>query len=171
MILRNIVIISSLIALTACAPVPRSKAPGTGVDGIAASSYGIGERQGFDGNDSASTSLKAPHQQTYLFTFDKSNVAQQDIPSVEAQAQYLRSHPNARVLLTGNTDERGSREYNIGLGEDRAEHVADVLKLAGVDKEQVRIVSYGEEKPNALGHDENAYRLNRRVELRYEDLG
>jgi peptidoglycan-associated lipoprotein len=71
------------------------------------------------------------------------------------------------VTLEGNTDERGSREYNIGLGDRRAESVKRALELQGVAAQQITVVSYGEEKPAAEGHDEAAWRLNRRVEIVY----
>ena len=94
-----------------------------------------------------------------------------DRDSIDAQAQYLLSHPNARILLEGNTDSRGSREYNIALGERRSISIGEALKLDGVGEEQIRLVSYGEEKPVALGTAENSYRLNRRVNLIYEVIG
>jgi peptidoglycan-associated lipoprotein len=83
----------------------------------------------------------------------------------------LATHPNAKILLTGNTDEHGSREYNIGLGQRRADSVASVLEADGASKNQITTVSYGAEKPVALGHDEAAYAQNRRVDLIYQSGG
>ena len=85
----------------------------------------------------------------------------------EAHAGYLRDNPGIRVVLEGHTDERGTREYNLALGENRARTVADVLMAMGVDVSRIENVSYGEENPVAEGHDESAWRLNRRVEIRY----
>ncbi len=113
---------------------------------------------------------KAPHNQIYLYAFDNAVFAKKYHPSLNAQANYLVAHPNARVLLAGHTDSRGSREYNIALGERRAKSVYDFLRIAGVPRRQIRIVSYGEERPVSFGHDEASYRLNRRVELTYEAL-
>jgi len=88
---------------------------------------------------------------------------------LEAHARFLASNPNAQVRLEGHTDERGSREYNIGLGERRAQSVRRVLMLQGATAAQVSTVSYGEERPapGATGSDEESWRLNRRVELVY----
>ena len=88
--------------------------------------------------------------------------------SVNSQANYLKNHPNARILIAGHTDERGSREYNIALGERRANTVAEVIRMSGVSRNQMRIVSYGKERPANLAHDEESRSQNRRVELTYE---
>lgn len=130
-------------------------------------SMGLGENDQF-GNLHGKNSLNAPENQTYYFDFDKNEVHPDDRPAIEAQAKYIASHARARVRLEGHTDERGSREYNIALGERRALAVADVLKMNGVAEKQIKVVSYGEEKPASPGHDEESYRLNRRVELIYE---
>ena len=72
------------------------------------------------------------------------------------------------MLIAGHTDERGSREYNIALGERRAETVASLLRMAGVSHQQMRVVSYGKERPLNLGHDDESHSQNRRVEFIYE---
>ncbi len=84
-----------------------------------------------------------------------------------AHAKYLASNPTARIRLEGNTDERGSREYNIGLGERRAQAVRRALLLQGASDGQLSTVSYGEERPAAAGHDEASWSKNRRVEIVY----
>jgi peptidoglycan-associated lipoprotein len=84
---------------------------------------------------------------------------------VAAHAAYLVRYPTARVRLEGHTDERGSREYNIGLGERRAQAVRRALMLQGVADAQITTVSYGEERPAVEGSDEAAHAQNRRVEL------
>jgi peptidoglycan-associated lipoprotein len=84
---------------------------------------------------------------------------------VAAHAAYLTKFPTARVRLEGHTDERGSREYNIGLGERRAQTVRKALMLQGVSEAQITTVSYGEERPAVEGSDESAHAQNRRVEL------
>jgi len=86
---------------------------------------------------------------------------------VGAHAKYLASHGSARVRLEGHTDERGSREYNIGLGERRAQAVRRALLLQGASEGQISTVSYGEERPAVPGHDEAAWAKNRRVEIVY----
>lgn len=115
--------------------------------------------------------LSAPAAHTYHFAFDNSVVQSIDKPSLDAQAAYLRRHPKARILLAGHTDERGSREYNVALGERRAHSVERYLLAHGVKRNQFRDLSYGKEKLVAFGHNESAHRKNRRVELTYEDTG
>lgn len=160
---------ASVILVAAC-----SKNPG-GVDGGApmndadASAQGLGQMTHFAGQEPGeSYTTQAPHNQLYLFTYDDSTLASKYLPSVNAQAEYMRSHSGARVLLAGHTDERGSREYNVALGERRANTVAQILYMAGVSRQQVRVVSYGKERPANYGHEESSHAQNRRVELTYE---
>jgi peptidoglycan-associated lipoprotein len=86
---------------------------------------------------------------------------------IRDHANYLLDHPEASVTLSGHTDERGSREYNIALGERRAESVKRLLLARGVSAQQVNVVSYGEEKPAVAGHGEEAWSKNRRVAFNY----
>jgi peptidoglycan-associated lipoprotein len=97
------------------------------------------------------------------FDFDSAVIKGQGVDVVAAHAKYLAANPQARVRLEGNTDERGSREYNIGLGDRRAQSVRRALLLQGVSEGQLTIVSYGEERPADPGHDEAAWAKNRRV--------
>jgi len=101
------------------------------------------------------------------FDFDSSEIKGEGNDVVAAHAKYLASHASTRVRLEGNTDARGSREYNIGLGERRAQAVRRALMLQGVTENQITTVSYGEERPAVQGSDESAYSKNRRVELVY----
>ena len=84
---------------------------------------------------------------------------------VEAHGRYLADNANASVTLEGHADERGSREYNIALGERRANAVRQLMTLIGANGAQIRVVSYGEERPAVDGHDESAWTQNRRVEI------
>ena len=110
----------------------------------------------------------SPQPKIIYFTLDSSDIQPDFKPIVQAHAQYLVANPSLHVLLEGNTDERGSREYNIALGEQRARTVANVLMAQGVSETQIQIVSYGEEKPAAMGNDESAWEQNRRVEIVYQ---
>jgi peptidoglycan-associated lipoprotein len=101
------------------------------------------------------------------FDFDSFVVKPEYQGVIDAQARNLRSHPNSHVTLEGNTDERGSREYNLALGQKRAEAVQRALVLEGASGRQIESVSFGEEKPADPGHDEAAWAKNRRVEFRY----
>ncbi len=87
---------------------------------------------------------------------------------VEAHAQYLNSHKNRKIIIQGNTDDRGGREYNLALGQKRAEAVRKPLILLGVSDNQVEAVSLGKEKPKALGNDESSYAENRRSDIVYQ---
>lgn len=112
--------------------------------------------------------LTAPANQTYYFSFDSNSMRPQDLNALNIQASYLVSHPNATIRLDGNTDDRGSREYNIGLGWRRDQSVARFLKQQGVRPSQIQMVSYGKERPAALGDNPRSWALNRRVDLVYK---
>ena len=106
-------------------------------------------------------------QRVVYFDFDSSEVSTADRNIISAHAEYLANHPNVAVILEGHTDERGSREYNIALGERRARAVQQLMLLQGVAQKQIQVISFGEERPVALGHDEASWHLNRRVEILY----
>jgi peptidoglycan-associated lipoprotein len=106
-------------------------------------------------------------QRVIYFAFDSSEVAEQDRELVAAHATVLAANPQLTVTIEGHGDERGSREYNVGLGDRRAQAVRRMLEFQGVSPAQISTVSYGEEKPATEGHDESAWSLNRRVELVY----
>jgi peptidoglycan-associated lipoprotein len=101
------------------------------------------------------------------FDYDSADLKPESTAIVAAHAKYLSSNSSLKVRLEGNTDERGSREYNIGLGERRAQSVRKALMLQGVADAQITTLSYGEERPAVDGHDEAAYAKNRRVEFGY----
>jgi peptidoglycan-associated lipoprotein len=101
------------------------------------------------------------------FDFDSSEIKGEGNDVVSAHAKYLASHASTRVRLEGNTDARGSREYNIGLGERRAQAVRRALLLQGATESQLSTVSYGAERPAVAGNDETSWSKNRRVEIVY----
>ena len=101
------------------------------------------------------------------FDFDSSEVRAQDQDIVAAHAIRLNEDSFASVRLEGHADERGSREYNIGLGERRAQAVRQLLMIQGVNASQIQTVSFGEERPDAMGSSESDYARNRRVEIKY----
>ena len=101
------------------------------------------------------------------FDFDKSEIKPEFADIIAAHAKNLSGHPNLKIRLEGNTDERGTREYNIGLGERRAQAVRRALMLQGAAEAQISTVSFGAERPAAEGDDESAWAQNRRVELVY----
>lgn len=106
-------------------------------------------------------------QRVVYFDLDKSEIKSEFQAQMSCHAAYLRQFPDARVTLEGNTDERGSREYNLGLGERRGNAVQGALSAAGASSSQLNVVSYGEERPVCRQHDESCWSKNRRVEIVY----
>ncbi|HWI97943.1 MAG TPA: peptidoglycan-associated lipoprotein Pal [Burkholderiales bacterium] len=106
-------------------------------------------------------------QRSIYYDLDQFDVKDQYRSLVEAHAKYLRENPSAKILIQGNTDERGSREYNVGLGQRRSDGVKKMLVLLGARDNQIESVSLGEEKPQADGHDESAWSKNRRSDILY----
>jgi peptidoglycan-associated lipoprotein len=102
------------------------------------------------------------------FDYDSAEISAADQDTLLAHAATLAAYPDQKIALEGHTDERGSREYNIALGDRRGLSVQRILELNGVAPDQISVVSYGEEKPAAEGHSEAAWRLNRRVEIVYQ---
>lgn len=101
------------------------------------------------------------------FAFDSSAIDDANRAVVEANAKYLSAHPDAKVKLEGNTDERGTREYNLALGERRAQSVERMLKALGISGNRISTVSYGKERPISQGSNEAAWAQNRRVDFVY----
>ncbi len=107
-------------------------------------------------------------KRSVYFDFNKYVVNDKYNSMVLSHARYLRDNSNASIRLEGNADERGSREYNLALGQRRADSVKRVMTLAGTQESQIESVSYGEEKPRAVGHNEAAWAENRRADIRYQ---
>ena len=133
----------------------------TGADGRAIQPVQIGQQDPLD--DPASPLAR----RSIYFDFDSFVVRDEFRPTVEAHSRYLLANPTRRVVLQGNTDERGSREYNLALGQKRAEAVRRAMTALGVPDMQMEAVSFGEERPRATGTDEASYAENRRVDLVY----
>ncbi|VWB30025.1 peptidoglycan-associated lipoprotein [Burkholderia pseudomultivorans] len=106
-------------------------------------------------------------KRSVYFDFDSYSVKPDYQSLLQAHADYLRSHPARHVLIQGNTDERGTSEYNLALGERRSQAVMSALETLGVPASQLEAVSLGKEKPVALGHDEDSWAQNRRADLVY----
>ncbi len=146
-------------------PPPPAEAT-TGADATGANSANAGAANGSD-DETAGPLAGVLAKRTIYFDFDNSEIKGEGTDIVAAHAKYLAANPSARVRLEGNTDERGSREYNIGLGERRAQAVRRALLLQGASDGQLSTVSYGEERPASAGHDDAAWAKNRRVEIVY----
>jgi peptidoglycan-associated lipoprotein len=106
-------------------------------------------------------------ERSVYFEYDDFSIKSQYVGLIERQAKYLVSAPTLSVKLEGNADERGSSEYNLALGQKRAEAVLKALRLYGVKESQLEAVSWGKERPRATGHDETAWAENRRVDIVY----
>lgn len=108
-------------------------------------------------------------KRSVYFELDKSAVSGDHLSMLEAHAEFLLRNPGKGVLLEGNADNRGSNEYNLALGQRRADAVRDIMFSNGVSENQLESLSFGEEKPRALGNTEAAWAENRRVDIRYRD--
>ena len=167
---RLILALMIAITLAACQttpdepePTPDPEPPKTDVDTSAAPDpRDYTDSRNFDNPESLLS------KRVIYFDFDKSNVRPEYRGIVSAHAAYTAANSSARVTLEGHADERGTREYNLALGERRAQSVADVFMALGVSAANIENVSYGEENPVADSHDDSAWRLNRRVEIRYD---
>lgn len=139
-------------------------ADGSGSDasssGFGSDSFGAGEEIGSDLRDSELTTV-------IYFDFDQSELRAEYGDLLARHAAELANNAGLRVRLEGHADERGSREYNIGLGERRSQAVRRMLLIQGASASQIATVSFGEERPAAMGSDEESYSLNRRVEIQY----
>ncbi len=178
--LSKVMIVAISVVLLAACGTTGSKRASTGADrgvtevevggetaGGGAESMGIGGSGEFAGErlDDPSSILS---KRVIYFDFDSSDIKDEYRDIIKAHATYLANHPSASIVLEGHADERGSREYNIGLGERRAKAVSRFLTLQGASSSQVETISYGEERPVAFGHDESSWKLNRRVEIVYQ---
>lgn len=133
-----------------------------------------GGGQGISGNLGSSAimeELNDPNsplsKRVLYFDFDSSKVTDEQREIIDAHAAFLSNNPDVSIVLEGHADERGTREYNLALGERRAKAVEQLLLVQGVAPDQIQVISFGEERPVALENNESAWRLNRRVEILY----
>ncbi|MCW5200813.1 peptidoglycan-associated lipoprotein Pal [Desulfobulbus sp. F4] len=129
-----------------------------------------GKASGFSGdNQSADYKRKngrsSPQMKSIYYDYDQSTVRKDQAPKMEANAQYLKQHPNAKMIVEGNCDERGTKEYNLALGERRASSAKKYLINLGVETEKIRTMSFGEERPLFPGAEESDYEINRRSDF------
>ena len=136
-----------------------------GKEGYGASTRGAGAGSGFGSEDERDLLAK----RKIYFEFDRAEIVGENLAIIQAHANFLKGNTQRHVRVEGHTDEQGSRGYNVGLGERRARAVANALMADGVSAHQISTVSYGKEKPDVDGHTEDAYRLNRRAVIVYEE--
>lgn len=174
--LKRVLLIATVAVLTyGCASTDKSAQQGAAVEDRAVSqarpAEPTTEARPLAGDSVRGNPLTDPanilSKRSVYFDVDSSTVKDEYRAMLEAHARYLAANPNTRVTLQGNCDETGSREYNLALGQRRADAVKQVLTVLGVRPAQIETVSFGEEKPKATGHDEAAYRENRRTDIVY----
>lgn len=181
---KLILAVSAAAMLAACSSTPDASKPvedrttgsTSATPNPGTSTSGVGTNPGTNGSTLqgsaiASNPLKDPRsplsRREIYYDYDSFVVKDEYKPLLEAHAAYLKNNRNARIKVEGNTDERGSREYNLALGQKRSESVKRVLTLLGVNDAQIETVSFGEEKPRNPGNTEAAYSENRRCDLLY----
>ncbi len=152
---------------TTTAPPAAEAGAGTEASGAGANAANAAGQNGGGEEETAGPQAGLLAKRIVYFDFDSSEIKGEGTDIVAAHAKYLANNPTARVRLEGHTDDRGSREYNIGLGERRAQSVRRALLLQGASEAQLSTVSYGAERPAVAGHDEAAWAKNRRVEIVY----
>ena len=176
-------LLSSLLlalVLSACKSTPmvekpaavEDKSPAAEAPAPTADTSGIKE-VAIDGSADSNNPLKDPNnilsKRNIYFDFDSDAVKAEYRPTIEAHAKYLLAHANAKMVLQGNADDRGTREYNLSLGQRRSVSVKKSLNLLGVQDKQIETVSYGEEKASTACADEACYQHDRRVDIAYEN--
>ena len=171
-----LMLLAACLGLTACAhkpPRPTAEQPQATQNGAGAESQGAeGGANANGGPFGNQNSVPGPQEgmlakRTVYFDFDSAVIKGDGTDIVAAHAKYLSDHANARIRLEGNTDERGSPEYNIGLGMRRAQAVRQALLLQGASAGQITVTSYGAEHPVDPAHNEDAWAKNRRVDIVY----
>jgi peptidoglycan-associated lipoprotein len=166
-------------ALAGCSTTPTTEAPvedrgtaGATAPGAGGAETGGAQAGGVTGAQlGGAAALRDPNnilsKRSVYFDFDSFVVKDEFKPLVEAHARYLQQNRAARMTIQGNTDERGSREYNIALGQKRADAVKRMMLLLGATDSQIETVSFGAERPKNSGHDESAWAENRRDDIVY----
>jgi len=173
---KSLAVAVSLAVLAGCSSTGGTQdgsMDGTTPGGQGQGQGGVTTGQGISGGQASGSQVGAgqrtaiPDVRTIYFDYDKDTIRPEFESVLNEHAEYLRNNPNAEVVLQGHADERGTREYNLGLGERRAQSVERYLSIQGVSSSQVDVVSYGEERPAVEGSSEQAYAKNRRVVIAY----
>ena len=161
------ILVLATVSIVSCAPkvkeepkeLPQISIP------IEDTTTGVGAGDASGANIGIGTAI--PNERVIYFDYDSDLIRSESRALLEAHAAYLSAHPNVNIRLEGHADERGSREYNLALGERRAEAVKRMLNILGTYDGQLETLSYGEENPIAWEHGEESWQLNRRVEFIY----
>jgi len=148
-----------LLLLAACTSTPETPPGGPGGPGVGGPG-GAGSRNALPGSQQ---DLEASAGDRVFFAFDRSDITPEAQETLARQADWLRRYPNVTVTIEGHCDERGTREYNLALGERRAQAVKNVLVAMGIPASRISTISYGKERPAVVGSSEEAYAQNRRA--------
>ena len=159
----GIVLVNLLVACASPKPKPEAAAPAPATSSPESAAAPTAVVDVDPLNDPGSVLAK----RSVYYPFDVSTVQDADKPTIQAHAQYLSEHSDRTVRLEGNADERGSNEYNLALGQRRADGVKKMLILGGAKASQIESASFGEEKSVASGHDEASWSQNRRTDIKY----
>ena len=159
-------VLSSAVAITGCATKSATSEVVVAPLGIPGGQVGYNGAVIVDNSNAVITGAENIQAVVY-FAFDSSEITAQSASVLNQHVSLLNSNPAATVVIAGHTDERGSREYNMALGERRAQAARNYLAAQGVTANNIRVISYGEERPAAAGNTEDAYAQNRRAELSY----
>ncbi len=160
---RSIMIAFLGIFVAACST---TGSDANGADGVGSSGYGYNQGPASTYYD-ADYGKRGTADRIIYFDFDSDRLRNESYDVVKAHSEELKRNPNRGVWLEGHTDDRGSHEYNMGLGERRANSVRSLMLQSGVNPNQIRVRSYGKEMPAVAGYDESAWAQNRRVEIVY----
>jgi len=164
-IAKSLTIAAFAATLAACSSVPLDEQGAN--QGGAGQGAGAGTTTGQVMDPFNPQSVLAQQRSVY-FDFDSYTVSDQYRGLVETHARYLSGHPQQRIMIEGNTDERGGAEYNLALGQRRADAVRRMMTLMGVSDGQIEVISFGKEKPKATGNTEADYAENRRADIVYQ---
>lgn len=167
MFLRLSTLLAAVFLLAACETAPNATGDATGT--AASGSSTSGSSTASSGSDAASSTEMTVNEELIsigdrvLFDFDSYELTSSAKSVLNNQANFLSSNPSVRITIEGHCDERGTREYNLALGESRAAATRDYLVAQGVNPARIKIISYGKERPAVIGSNEDAWRFNRRA--------
>jgi len=165
MIARIITLFAALGVLAACETAPNTSgdAAGTGASSSTSSSSSSADSSGSGSEQMTITDELIEIGDRVLFGFDSYELTSEAKSTLAKQASFLAANPSVRITIEGHCDERGTREYNLALGESRASATRDYLVAQGVNPARIKIISYGKERPAVIGSNEDAWRYNRRA--------
>ena len=165
--MRFVLIAAALTAFTACSSTPSTEPLAPEAKAGTTPPAASAPRASAAAAPTFQPRAVTPVGRSIYYEYDKAEITAEGKKIIEANAEYLRTHPGVKVVVEGNADERGSAEYNVALGQRRADGVSKIMSLLGVPGDRVETVSYGKEKPKVTGHEESSWSQNRRSDIVY----